>query len=159
MNKQILLCASLAIMSLQACDKSDDESKFVSQQAKQALAEKYSDAKRVEWDVEGNYVVAEFSTNYSGEVSAWFDNSGKWYMTKTDILFSQLPEAVQTSFAAGEYAMWRVDDIDKVERQAAEPFYVIEVERQDFDVVLHYTSSGEVVKDIAGLYTYRNQLD
>ena len=37
-------------------------------------------------------------------------------MTETDIPYQSLPEAVRTSFEASQYANWKIEDVDKVER-------------------------------------------
>lgn len=145
--KKILFCAAIAMVSLQACDKQDDDNGYVSQQAKQALSAKYPDAKRIEWEVKQNYVVADFS-NKSREVSAWFDNNGNWYMTETDILFKDLPEAVKASFSAGAHGSWRVEDVDQIERNATETVYVVEAEKQQSEVDLYYSADGALVKQM-----------
>lgn len=149
--KKILFCAAIALVSLQACDISDDDQKRevnnVSQQAKQALNTKYPDANKVEWHSKNNYVIAEFSNTSSSELSAWFDDNGVWYMTESDIRFDQLPQVVKTSFSAGQYASWRVDDVDKIERNATETVYVIEVENKQLEIDLYYSSNGVLVKE------------
>lgn len=146
--KKLLFYALAAMVSLQACDKSDDDQVYVSPQAKEALTAKYPNAKGVHWQMKNGYVVAEFSTSSAREQSAWFDNNGTWYMTETDILFAQLPEAVKVSFADGQYASWRVEDIDKIERSATETVYVIEVENKQSEVDLYYSSEGILVKEM-----------
>ena len=40
---------------------------------------------------------AEFHQN-GQEVDAWFDASGQWMMTETDVLFANLPAEVKTGF-------------------------------------------------------------
>lgn len=157
-KKQMLLCAAAALVSLQACDNDDNESQYVSAQTKQAFSAKYPDAKRVEWEVKNKYVVADF-TNDSREVSAWFDNNGTWYMTETDMPFNQLPEGVKTSFSSGLHSSWRVEDVDKIERQATETIYVVEVEKQQSEVDLYYSTQGVLVKtmtDADGDYDYED---
>ena len=40
-------------------------------------------------------------------------------MTETDIPYNALPQAVKMSFENSEYASWKRDDIDKLERTAS----------------------------------------
>ena len=70
-------------------------------------------------------------------------------MTETDLRtdLSALPGLIQNAFQTGNYADWRVDDIDKYERPAG-VFYLIEVEKagqQDRD--LFYAEDGTLLKD------------
>lgn len=149
--KKILFCATIAMVSLQACNKDNDNNKpnDVSQQAKQALSTKYPDAEKVQWGTKSNYEVANFSSK-SVAVSAWFDNSGNWYMTETDIHFDNLPQAVKTSFTTGQYASWRVDDVDQVERSTVETVFVIEAEKQETEIDLYYSADGTLIKELLG---------
>lgn len=164
MKKTIFTTALLAgILSLAGCDKNEDNpgpgSDGVSDKAKEALIAKYPGATGVNWQSKGRYVVANFSTAEvrpeapAGDYSAWFDNGGLWYMTETDIRFGQLPEAVKTAFQAGEYRDWRVDDVDRLEREGAERIYVIEVEGTENDrqaeYDLYYSEDGVLTKKVA----------
>ncbi len=112
-----------------------------------AFEQKYPEATRVKWESKYDYKVVEF---YDGgvEKEAWFDKNGNWYMTESDISFQALPPAVIKAFQEGEYALWRVEDVDKLERVDMETVYVIEVEqgKQEFD--LYYTEDGTLVKAV-----------
>lgn len=56
-------------------------------------------------------------------------------MTETDIPLSALPQEIQASFENSEYYLtWKVDDVDKLERDGFEIIYVIEVEKQNQEV-------------------------
>lgn len=110
-----------------ACSNDDDHYK-PEEPVTRAFEQKYPGITPKEWERKGNYVVAEFYEN-GVEKEAWFDNTGNWYMTESDIRFSALPEAIKTAFAAGEYAQWHVDDVDMLERAGMETVYVIEVEQ------------------------------
>ena len=69
-------------------------------------------------------------------------------MTESDIPFESLPEAVKTSFNASEYARWRKEDVDKVERADMETIYVIEVEQGNQEMDLYYTEDGNLFKAV-----------
>ena len=111
----------------------------------------YPSAKSISWEIKNGYIVADFNAPSSGrevEHSAWFDRSGRWYMTETDIPFSSLPEAVKTAYRQSAYAEWVVDDVDMIERENYETLYVIEVERGDQEMDLHYLANGTRVKTV-----------
>lgn len=143
MKKTAIWMLALALFgALQACD--DDDVKVPSQ-VQTAFAEKFPGATRVEWERRGSYLVADFH-DAGYETDAWFDAAGVWYMTETEILFQSLPAAVQSAFEAGEYATWKVEHVEKVERRDMEPIYVIEVERGEAEFDLHYSHDGVLVR-------------
>lgn len=113
----------------------------------QAFENKYPGINKVEWETKYDYKVAEFK-NGSNETEAWFDTNGNWVMTETDIPYNQLPQAVQTSFKSSEYADWKVEDVDKLERTEIETLYIIEVEKGEAEADLHYTEEGLLVKTV-----------
>ena len=162
---RLTIAAAGLVLALTACDKNDNgpgpDTQEVSERAKAALVAKYPGASNVRWLSKGDYVVASFSLpavsaveNDGTDLAAWFDNGGAWYMTETDIPFTALPEAVRTAFEATEYASapWRVDDVDKLEREGVETVYVIEAEKKEngreTEVDLYYSPDGVLVKKI-----------
>lgn len=128
----------------------------VSEAAIRSLDEMYPGATDIEWKVKGEYAVADFRYTSAGEdKTAWFLNvDGSWGMTETDITYEQLPQAVRESFEAGEYASWRIDDIDLLERIGVEDIYVIEVEgiseTGETEAALYYSADGTLVKKVIG---------
>lgn len=144
MKTNVLLCAFVCTMlGLSSCDNDDN---YVPEDVVvKAFNSKYPEAARVEWETKAGYKVADFYLgNYDTE--AWFDTQGNWIYTETDIVYNDLPDVVKNSFSAGEYASWRVDDVDKLERPNTETVYIIEVEqgKQEFD--LYYSEDGTLVK-------------
>ncbi len=140
-----------AIFALQSCDKDNDIPDNISRQAQEAFAAKYPSASHISWQVKRGYAVADFRQGSKGEeCSAWFDNDGKWYMTETEMRFEDLPEAVKAAFRSSEYAAWRVEDVDRLERTGVETVYVIDVEKQvsgvETEVDLYYSPDGILVK-------------
>ena len=132
-----LLLALSVTWSLQSCDNDDDGSIAVPAELQSAFSSKFPNAANVKWETKSGYYVADFYDGY--EASAWFTQDGKWQMTETDIPYNALPQAVKTSFESSEYASWKRDDIDKLERTGVETVFVIEVEKQ---VLLNFMDSG-----------------
>ncbi|MBD3589660.1 PepSY-like domain-containing protein [Bacteroides sp. GM023] len=132
--------------SLHSCDNNDDESIDVPVELQNAFSSKYPNAANVKWENKSGYYVADFYDGY--EASAWFTQDGKWKMTETDIPYDALPQAVKTSFETSEYKSWKIDDVDKLEREGFETVYVIEVENQNQEMDLYYSVNGELIKSV-----------
>lgn len=146
LKKYVLLVALSAILGFYGCDNNDDESISVTPEVQAAFSSKYPNVKNVEWEIKSGYYVADFHNGY--ESSAWFTADGKWHMTETDIPYDALPDPVKSSFEVSEYASWRKDDVDKLERDGIETVYVIEVEKQNQEVDLYYSTEGVLIKSI-----------
>lgn len=146
MKKTILLLAVAGALALQSCEN-NKKGVNVNAEVKEAFTAKYPGAKDVRWITRNTYSIAEFKDNGTN-ASAWFDGSGTWYMTETDIPYAALPQTVQTAFKASEYGAWRVDDVDMIEREGAETVYVIEVEQGASEADLYYTPDGVLVKTL-----------
>ncbi len=145
--KFLLLAVILGSLSLFAC--SDDDDYTPDQTVKDAFEAKYPTATRVSWEKKGDYRVAEFWLD-NQETHAWFDDSGEWYMSKTELkTINALPEKVQEGFRKSEYANWEVDDVDYVERPGSEPVYIIQVEQGKQEIDLYYSQEGILIKAVA----------
>lgn len=147
--KKYFLVLALGLMGLgtQSCDNDDDNIK-VSAELQNAFNTKYPNMTPTGWESKQGYYVADFRDG-KYEAEAWFSADGTWQMTETDVPYSSLPAAVRNAFEAGDYAAWRVEDVDKVERRDAETVYVIEVESGEQEVDLYYTEDGILVKEVA----------
>lgn len=131
-----------------SCDEDDDLSpNSVPEGIRSAFHQQFPSAQRVEWEKEGIYYVADFWEN-DQEASAWFDPNGSWRMTEIDIPYNALPEAVRAAFEASEYANWKKEDIERIDRKDFERLYKIEVEQGDTDVDLYYNTEGILVKKV-----------
>ena len=148
-----LFFAAFAALTFSGCsddDNSDvpENTHLVSKEVQAAFNAKYPQAKDVEWELKGDYAVADFYWD-GGEHSAWFNPlSAAWYMTETDVRYENLPEPILTAHKASKYADWRVDDVDKLTREGMETLYVIEVEKGESELDLFYSSTGILVKTV-----------
>lgn len=146
--KLYLLSLIAGIICLTACDK-DNDSLTPNDAINKAFNAKYPTASRVKWETKNSYMTADFIFEQSA-ATAWFDHSGQWYMTETELRsINELPEAVLTAFKNSEYANWTTDDIDRLERLDAEPIYVIEVKNGKQENDLYYSEDGILIKTIA----------
>ena len=138
------LASAVAMVS---CDK-DDDAVQVPAQVETAFYAMYPNATDVRWSGRSGYVVADFRESGVAN-SAWFDRSGGWHMTDTDIPYQALPEAVKSSFEASEYATWRIEEVEKVTRAQIETLYVIEVEQREAEMELVYSEDGVLLNAVA----------
>lgn len=162
MKSKILLLPLLSGLVLAACQKGDEPRPVapLTQLAQQNLLNKYPAAQNISWQTKGDYVVATFTlsseapanktTTTGGTLAAWFDTTGAWRMTETDIPFGALPEAVRTAFHNSEYAQWPLDDVDELDRDGVEKIYVIEVKNalNGVEVDLYYSADGVLIKTL-----------
>lgn len=144
-----MLAAVLATLSFVSCNSDDDDTSWnnVPAQVRTAFVAKYPLAQNIEWADKGDYKVAEFTSNHV-ETSAWFDANGVWYMTETDLAYNALPAKVKDAFSTSAYATWRVDDVDMLERKDSETMYIIELELQNKEVDLYYSTEGVLIKAV-----------
>ncbi|WP_455674322.1 PepSY-like domain-containing protein [Phocaeicola sp.] len=146
-----LIFAASAMLTFSGCsddDNTPEGTHLVSKEVQNAFNEKFPQAYNVEWELKGNYAVVDFDWNGS-EHSSWFDpTSATWFMTETDLRYTDLPQAVKTTHEAGEYATWAVDDVDMLTREGMETLYVVEVEKGETDVDLYYSPAGILVKTV-----------
>lgn len=149
MKKILCMLAALAALgAMTACDDDNDgRSVDVPSAVKEAFIGMFPGVAHVEWSNRGGYLVAEFQNAGSG-TQAWFAADGNWRMTEEDLTFAQLPAAVKTAFETGDYAAWRVDDVDKLLREGLETVYVLEVELGESEYELFYSEQGILLRAV-----------
>lgn len=150
MKIQWWLMMFVTVWVFSACDDNDDDVKNVPNPVAQALKAKYPSVAYVEWERKGDYYVAECALN-GQDMDVWFDNQGEWRLTETEIYWNSLPTAVQTAFSNGEYAAWKLEDMDMLEFPSLPTEYVIEVEMGRSEYQLFYSESGDLLqkKDVS----------
>ena len=86
------------------------------------------------------------------EMDVWYDTQATWKLTEVDTSWEGLPAAVQTAFKGGEYAAWKLEDIDMLEYPEQPIQYVIEVENGNQEYQLFYDQDGNVLdkRDVSG---------
>lgn len=139
-----LVCAGAML----ACSDDDDNSVKVPTAVRAAFDKMYPSATGVKWKSRKPYVMADFRDG-SNVREAWFDVVGKWYMTKTEMTYAALPQAVRTAFEASAYASWKVEDVDQLVRNEMETIYAIDVKSGSFEYDLYYTADGVLLRKVA----------
>lgn len=151
LNFMATLFAVALTVVLSACDNDDDNKVKVPESVSQSLQTKYPAATHVEWEVKGDYYVADCRMD-GKEMDVWFDKQTEWVLTEIALVWNDLPAAVQTTFSAGEYASWKKDEYCLLEYALQPIQYVIEVEQGSTEIQLFYSESGELMqtRDVTG---------
>lgn len=118
---------------------------------------RYPTATHVEWEKKKGRAVAEFEL--AGEdCEAWYTLGGEWIMTRFDIRYSELPEAVRSSFEQGYGTQTPIDDVERLERNNADTIYYIEatvvVNGYLTDIYLDYLGDGTLLRSSADIENY-----
>ena len=150
--------AVVAALGLFACDDYDAPTSL-----RHAFYDKYPNAVDVEWEKKRGYAVAEFTLPGQGECEAWYTKGGEWVMTKYDIKYSELPQAVRTAFESAYGAQTPVDDVERLERNNGDTIYFIEativVNGYLTDVYLDYAEDGTLLSTAVDVEYYDNVYD
>lgn len=146
----IRLLALALFAGAAAC--SDDDGITPPDAVQRTFTEMFPHAIGVDWERRTPYLVAEFD-DAGSDTEAWFDDSGKWYMTEIESRYAALPQAVRTAFERGDYATWRVEDVERILHHSRGTLHALDVERGAQEYELYYTDDGtlwQAVPDIDG---------
>ena len=111
MKTRMTIFASLLLAGFAFTSCDDDNDNYTpDEKIVNVLYEKYPNAQRIDWELQHDHYVADFYDN-NIEKEAWFNTKGEWVMTESDILFKNLPEAVQTAFNESDYKNWKIEDV------------------------------------------------
>lgn len=154
MEKKVFFLLLLAGFALTGCQKEVNKHEAQIKTYESLLAAKYPNASGFEWSektVSDNvYDMATFTYSSNSRATynaeAWFDRAkGKWRMTEIEITFDELPDAVKQAFQNSEYADWRIEEVEKIEREGLEIKYEIEVKKQGTEADLYYAPDGTLL--------------
>ncbi len=142
MKTLVIALGFLFAFSLSACEQEKTPEKV-----KATFNLKYPNAKEVGWDMEEkNEWEAEFEMDEK-EMSATFDQSGKWLETETEIEGEDLPAPVKETLKT-QFNDYKVEEAEYVESPQYKG-YEIELEgKKDIEVVI--AKNGQVIKKETG---------
>jgi hypothetical protein len=108
MKNFITLITLISLVSFSACSQKNPP-----ENVKKEFSQKYADARSVKWDSEKpNEWEAEFKIN-GKEMSACFDDSGKWLESEAEVSAKELPSAV-TNTLKNEYPGYKTVEISTI---------------------------------------------
>lgn len=135
MKKSIFMVAVLVI-SLIACAQNPPKS--VADNFKM----KFQNATKVKWDQEEeNEWEAEFKMN-GDEMSASFDNAGKWLETEKELKKNELPAAVLEAVNA-EYAGYKMEEAAEIEKPDFKG-YELGIEKGEEELEILVAADGRI---------------
>ena len=150
------LMMTLVTFGLTSCGDDDDNNgggienlEAMPTNIQKAFKNKYPNAKADSWVKKDSYYIVNFTQTRALSIqgSAWFTADAVWKMTECDDDdINNLPSAVINTFKATEFADWKIDDIDIVERAHMQTIYVIEVERDKEEYELYFLEDGSLIK-------------
>jgi len=109
-----------------------------------AFKAKFPNATKTSWEMESaNEYEAGFKLN-GEEVSANFDNTGKWLETETEIKVSALPASIQSALSK-DCAGFKINEASKIESVKNGNCFEAEIEKgeETFDVL--FTVDGKML--------------
>lgn len=142
-----VLTAALAIFASVSCDRYDDGRP--SKDLRSEFNRMYPDAFDVEWDWDGTYWEVSFETGSRPdgvEHEAWYDRSGQWIRTSTEMLLSAVPQRIKDYlFADPAYtaASFADNDAEYIETPSGN-FYRFDIYSGDRKIEVDVNINGEV---------------
>lgn len=141
--KKIMFMLLVAAMMSNAANAQKISADKVPAAVSAAFKTKFSTAEKVKWEMENTEYEANFKLN-GKEVSANFDETGKWLETETEIKVSDLPAAIQSTLKK-DFAGFKVKEASKIESVKNGNGYEAEIEKgeETFDVL--FSADGKVL--------------
>lgn len=135
MKKSIFITLALAF-GLFACAQTPPKS------VTDNFAKKFNGATKVKWDrEEANEWEAEFKMNGS-EMSASFDNEGKWLATEVELSEKDLPPTVLKTVKTA-YADWKIEEVESIETSDMKGYELgIEKGKEELEIIV--TADGKI---------------
>jgi hypothetical protein len=138
--KRVKLVAAAAMISSLAWAQKINE-KEVPIAVKNALHQKYPDAKEVKWEKENQYIEAEFDVK-KVDVSVLFDDQGNIIETEQEIEINELPKGV-VDYVKSHYKQ-NIKEAAKITDAKGTVTYEAEIKGMD----LIFDSNGKFLKEI-----------
>lgn len=136
---------ALCLLALMTACNDDDDSVKVPEAVTTSFDTMYPSARLDGWLTWRGFMVADFELN-GADHQAWYDKSGRWYMTDSEIDYRSLPAAVRTAYQNSAYSSgWEIDDMEELARAEMDTIYIIEIWQLRSQLDLYYTSNGVLV--------------
>ena len=143
MKNFLLMVVVLSLLSFTACSQKNPP-----ENVKKEFNQKYVGAKSVSWSSEKkNEWEAEFKLN-GKEMSACFDNSGKWLETEAEVNVKDLPAAVANTLK-NEFAGFKTDEISTVENPEMKG-YEFALKNKESKLTVVIGADGKVLEKESG---------
>ncbi len=142
----IALAVAIACLTALSCEKYED-----GRPARSVISEfnrMYPDAKDIEWEPERGYWKVSFETGRVPnriEREAWYDASGNWLRTETDLFLNSVPQDIMDFLKNSEYGASVIerDDVEYVETPEGK-YYRFEIRSGGMSVYVNVFADGTV---------------
>jgi hypothetical protein len=139
MKNLFILAALLLMIFFSACSHKNPP-----ENTKKEFSQKFADARSVKWDSEEpNEWEAEFKIN-GKEMSACFDNTGKWMETETEISAKELPSAVLNTLK-NEFSGFKAGEASIIENPEIKGFEIA-LKNKETEMTVIIGADGAVLK-------------
>lgn len=142
----------MTALSFSACSDDDDDPALVPpNNITEALKQLYPAAQNIEWEMKGDYYVADCWVT-GDELDVWFDANANWVMTENELdSIDQLVPAVYTAFQNSDYSAWVVTDVYVLTYPQNPTESVIQVKLGSQRYSLYFSQEGGLLhkKDIS----------
>lgn len=138
--KNLFIPAALILMAFfSACSQKNPP-----ENVKKEFSQKFADAKSVKWDSEeANEWEAEFKIN-GKEMSACFDNAGKWLETEAELSAKELPSSVANTLK-NEFQGFKPGEMSAVENPEMKGFEIA-LKNEETELTVIFGADGTVLK-------------
>lgn len=150
----IIISAAALLMATAACEKYEDGRP--SKDVRSEFARMYPDAWDVEWEYQGQMweVTFETGSRLNGtEHEAWYDMSGSWVRTVTDVFLSSVPQDIRDYLLASEFGSGQFTDNDADYIQTPDGnYYRFDIRMDGLEIEVDVTESGNVSISVYGFW-------
>ena len=150
----IIVSAAIVLLATAACEKYEDGRP--SKDIRSEFARMYPDAWDVEWEYQGQMweVTFETGSRLNGtEHKAWYDMSGSWVRTVTDVFLSSVPQKIRDYLLSSEFGSGQFTDNDTEYFQTPDGnFYRFDVRFDGKEINVDVTESGKVSLSVYGFW-------
>jgi hypothetical protein len=139
MKNFFILVTLFSMIFFSACNQKNPP-----ENVKKEFSQKFADAKSVKWgSEEANEWEAEFKAN-GKEMSACFDNTGKWLETEAEVSAKELPSAV-TNTLKSEFPGFKIGESSTIETPEMKGFEIA-LKNKETEMSVIIGADGTVLK-------------
>ncbi|MCX6326372.1 MAG: PepSY-like domain-containing protein [Bacteroidia bacterium] len=139
MKNFVVLTVALCLISFSACSQKNPP-----ENVKKEFSQKFAGAKSIKWVTEKeNEWEAEFKLN-GKEMSACFDNAGKWLETEAEVSAKELPVAVANTLK-NEFSGFKTDEFSTIENPEMNGFEIA-LKNKETELTVIIGADGTVLK-------------
>jgi hypothetical protein len=140
MKTVIYLVIALLLIS---CSKEGSKTTDQPEAVQNAFKSQYSNAKKVNWENDGELYIVEFETDKM-EKEVTYDKSGKIMEVEWEIAVSDLPSTIQ-EYIENNYPEYEIEEAEKMEKDS-KIYFEVEIEGDDEELELIFDSNGSFLR-------------